>query len=96
MIPLGGFLLLTGPAGDPWCAAAYKAAAECGLVLDAVRVGDGGDAIDPEGRWRDLCEIDDEGAVLVRADGHVAFRSRSRVDNPYETLLSTLRAITFR
>jgi 2,4-dichlorophenol 6-monooxygenase len=96
LIPLGGFLLLTGPGGDPWCAAALKAAAECGLVLNAVRVGVDGDASDPDGRWRDLREVDDDGAVLVRADGHVAFRSQSRVDEPYDILLSTLRAITFR
>ena len=96
LIPLGGFLLLTGPGGEPWCAAALKAAADCGLVLAAIRIGDGGEAFDPEGRWRDLREVHDDGAVLVRPDGHVAFRSRSRIEDPYNTLLEVLRAITFR
>jgi len=96
LIPLGGFLLLTGPGGEPWCAAGPKAAAECGLVLSAVQVGDGGDVGDPEGHWRDLREVDDDGVVLVRPDGHVAFRSPGRVENPYGTLLAALRAITFR
>lgn len=96
LIPLGGFLLLTGPGGEPWCAAGLKAAAECGLVLNAVQVGDGGEVGDPEGHWRDLRQVDDDGVVLVRPDGHVAFRSKGRVEDPYDTLLAALRAITFR
>jgi 2,4-dichlorophenol 6-monooxygenase len=96
LIPLGGFLLLTGPDGDPWCSAARKAAAECGLNLSALRVGDHGDAADPDGTWRELRGIDDDGAVLVRPDGHVGYRSRGAVDDPYTTLVSVLRSITFR
>jgi 2,4-dichlorophenol 6-monooxygenase len=51
---------------------------------------------DPEGHWRDLREVDDDGVVVVRPDGHVAFRSTGRVEDPYDTLLAALRAITFR
>lgn len=96
LIPLGGFLLLTGPGGDPWGAAALKAAADCGLVLTVVQIGEDGDAADADGRWRDLRGVDDDGVVLVRPDGHVAFRSGSSVENPYDTLSSALRAVTFR
>jgi 2,4-dichlorophenol 6-monooxygenase len=88
--------LLTGSGGDAWCAAGLKAAADCGLVLAAVRIGDDGEAIDHEGQWRDLRGVHDDGAVLVRPDGHVGFRSWSRIEDPYDTVLAVLRAITFR
>jgi 2,4-dichlorophenol 6-monooxygenase len=88
--------LLTGSGGHAWYAAALNAAADCGVVLAAVRIGDDGEAIDPEGHWRDLRGVHDDGAVLVRPDGHVGFRSRSQIEDPYDTVLAVLRAITFR
>ncbi|HTO10894.1 MAG TPA: FAD-dependent monooxygenase [Candidatus Binatia bacterium] len=74
---LGGrFVLLAGAAGHAWCGAARAAARAHGVALEAFRVGGGGELDDPDGGWQTLWEIDREGAVLVRPDGQVAWRSR--------------------
>lgn len=98
LIPLGGYLLITGARGDAWCVAAQKAAEELELPLSAVQIGGDGDGAvtDLEGSWARQREIDDDGALLVRPDGHVAFRRTRAVSDPYDVLMSTLRSISFR
>jgi 2,4-dichlorophenol 6-monooxygenase len=96
LIPAAGFLLLTGRSGDPWCRAAKEAADELGLVVATYKVSEGGDANDPNQIWEHLRGIDDDGAVVVRPDGHVAFRSRHGVANALSTLLTVLKAATGR
>jgi hypothetical protein len=39
-------------------------------------VGRHADIRDPSGRWATIYEVEADGAVLVRPDGHVAWRSR--------------------
>jgi 2,4-dichlorophenol 6-monooxygenase len=94
LIPIGGFLLLTGRSGDAWCRAAQRAADELGLAVAAYRVGEGGDARDLNQTWQQLRGIEDEGAVVVRPDGHVVFRSAQGVANPLSTLVTVLKAAT--
>lgn len=94
LIPMGGFLLLTGEAGDGWCAAAQRIAADSGLPITALRIGpDSGDAADPSLAWSVVRGIEDDGAILVRPDGHVAFRQAKAGGNPHDTLKSVLRTI---
>lgn len=45
-----------------------------------------GDLIDSENTWQDIYGIKSNGAVLVRPDGHVAWRSISMVDEPLPVL----------
>jgi len=45
-----------------------------------------GHLIDPENIWHKIYEITTMGAVLVRPDGHVAWRSKAMVDSPIDTL----------
>ena len=85
LIPLGGFLLLTSTAGLGWCNAAAKVAADLGVTVRSVRIAGAGspistaDAVDRSGDWATRREIDDGGAILVRPDGHVAYRARTAV-----------------
>jgi putative polyketide hydroxylase len=65
------FALLTTPAGRRNAVALPEDA------VDIFAIGDGGDLQDPEGRFCDLYGIEADGAVLVRPDGHVAWRRRS-------------------
>ena len=77
-----GFALLTGPAGAPWCEAAAQVAEKFSFPIAATRIGNGADCVDVDGRWAAVRQITDEGAILVRPDNHVAWRSMGSSDNP--------------
>jgi putative polyketide hydroxylase len=79
------FLLLTGAGGEAWQRAAH-AAAPAWPPLVACTVGTDTEVSDPDGKWQLAYGIDADGAVLVRPDGYVAWRSRSGVSNPEASL----------
>jgi 2-polyprenyl-6-methoxyphenol hydroxylase-like FAD-dependent oxidoreductase len=71
-----GFVLLTTPAGAAWTQPARAAAAELGVPLRVHVVGDGGDLADDDDRsFAAACGLHDGGALLVRPDAFVAWRS---------------------
>ncbi len=76
-----GFVLLSGPSGGQWGVAAAEIAQEQGVPLSACSIGAEGDFLCAEKPWKDVYEIEDDGAVLVRPDGYVAWRSRSGSGN---------------
>jgi 2,4-dichlorophenol 6-monooxygenase len=80
LVGRGSWTLITGIAGLTWVAAAEKCAVEFGIPLPVVRIG-GDDARDAYGEWRRVGELDEEGALLVRPDGYVAFRHPSALDS---------------
>ncbi len=69
-------VLLTGPGGTRWLEAAREA------KLQAFMIGDGGEIGDPNAAWASVREILDDGALIVRPDGHVAWRARDIADDP--------------
>ncbi|MDT0446462.1 FAD-dependent monooxygenase [Streptomyces johnsoniae] len=71
----GRFVLLTGPGGERWHEAARDAALLTGLHVTVRGIGTRGGLRDPYGTWADLREVEASGAVLVRPDGHVAWRA---------------------
>ena len=85
-----GFVLLTGPSGKAWLDAARNLPSD--MQLEALVIGDG--AIkDPDQQWAATYAIDDTGAVLVRPDGYVAWRSRAMNTDPSGDLRGALRKI---
>jgi putative polyketide hydroxylase len=80
------FVLLSGPDGEAWCEAARAIAARSGLNLVAYRVGPCGDVQDTENEWSFRAGIQADGALLVRPDGFVAWRSQRGVSQPEQTL----------
>jgi putative polyketide hydroxylase len=89
---LGPFmLLLTGEKGEPWHAAVKEIAASP-RILRAYKVGRAGDLVDEESSWLDAFAVEPDGAVLIRPDGYVAWRSRTQVAEPRE-LSSVLNRI---
>lgn len=76
-----GFVLLTAPQGAAWRQAAGRLPQP---QVESAVIGDG--VMTAATDWLEVYGIDPEGAVLVRPDGHVAWRSQRSVDNPVEVL----------
>jgi hypothetical protein len=91
-----GFTLFAGARGEPWRDAARAVASSLRIQLDALTIGADADIIDPRGEWISTYGIEPDGAVLVRPDGHVAWRSRSGVARPQHELEAVFRAMLGR
>lgn len=91
-----GFTVLVGPHAAPaWRQAVRSVAATLRMPLGCLVVGSGGEADfrDDAGVWPTISEIGRSGAVLVRPDGHVAWRSHGLPDRPVEALDAALRRV---
>lgn len=80
-------ILLTGAKGTPWCEAAEA------LGVFATRIGRDAEVQDPDGAWAAVREIADDGAILVRPDGHVGWRSAGPVEDARAALTDALERI---
>jgi 2-polyprenyl-6-methoxyphenol hydroxylase-like FAD-dependent oxidoreductase len=87
------FTLFAGQHGEPWRDAACAVAGSLGVPLDAHTIGRSKDVDDPEGQWAPAYGVEGDGAVLVRPDGHVAWRHRSGAADPVRDIESALRAM---
>ena len=67
------FVLLTGNRGEHWVSAGAQAAAGLGVDLPVHRIGV--DFADPTDSWATTYGVPEDGAVLVRPDFFVAWRS---------------------
>ncbi|QDP71237.1 hypothetical protein FOG18_00875 [Legionella israelensis] len=86
------FVLFVGSEGEPWRTAASELTQTLSFPLTVYKVGSDGDLIAPENTWHGIYDITREGCVLVRPDGHVAWRSQS-VENPKNELERTFSII---
>jgi 2,4-dichlorophenol 6-monooxygenase len=91
----GRWTVLTGLTGTPWRDAAAKAGAELGLDLRTVRIGEPG-VRDAYGDWSRLSGIDEDGCLLIRPDGYVAYRHPAQSPTPAKALLNALRSLLDR
>jgi 2,4-dichlorophenol 6-monooxygenase len=97
LVTPGRFLLIAGEDGEAWCEVARELAADAGIPLDALRIGHlDGDLYDPRLGWTRQRQIGPDGAVLVRPDRHVAWRSLAAADDPREALADALSQILAR
>ena len=88
-------MLLAGPEGAAWPAAALAAADRLGVGLDAHVVGGTGLA-DPEGCFPGAYGISPSGAVLVRPDGFVGWRAPEAAGAPEQALRQALQTLLCR
>lgn len=86
LAPYSRWTLFTGVAGEAWAEAAAKVSAELGLPLRTVVIGPGREVTDLYYDWAKLREVEESGALLVRPDKHVAWRSMSLPDDPAAAL----------
>jgi hypothetical protein len=87
------FVLLTGPEGAAWCRAGRQIAERLRIPLRCYIVGPEGPLIDSTGAWMSLYGIGPDGAVLVRPDGHVAWRTEPADLSPAIRLTAEFRQI---
>jgi 2,4-dichlorophenol 6-monooxygenase len=97
LVAPGRFLLIAGEHGAAWCDAAKQLAADAGVPLDAVRIGHvDGDLYDPRCMWLRHREIGPDGAVLVRPDRFIGWRSMGGWERPIDELAEALTQILAR
>jgi 2,4-dichlorophenol 6-monooxygenase len=90
----GRFLLITGEGGEGWIEGAADIAQKRGLPLSAISVNPfSGDWLDTRFDWLRQREVSSEGAVLVRPDRHIAWRSFGASENPRATLEEALDTV---
>lgn len=92
-------LLSSADGACDWHGAAAKAAQDLSVPLDTYRVGDGPDAeltAQDGADWAQAHGITADGAVLVRPDGFVAWRSEGPVPDPAAVLRQALAAVLAR
>ena len=93
----GRFLLIAGEDGGAWVDAARELAGAAGVPLDALRIGHiDGDLFDPRCAWLRHREIGPQGAVLVRPDRFVAWRSAGAGADPAGELGAALGTVLAR
>jgi len=85
--------LLAARDGGAWCSAAAAAARTLGIRIDAYRMGAPG--LDDRGVFAQAYGLESDGAVLVRPDGHVGWRSAPGAVDDAE-LISALNRILAR
>ena len=85
LLPADRFTLIAGPAAAAWVEAASAISTP---PLHCIAIGH--DVSDPEGAWTARLGIAVDGALLVRPDQHVAWRSPSAVEKPIEALREAL------
>lgn len=78
------FVLLGGTEGESWRSAACAVAEDLGLELDLYRAGT--DFQDADGEFHTAYGISSQGAVLVRPDGFVGWRSADASTQPEQVL----------
>ena len=97
MAPVEVPVLIAGEDGAPWCDTARRVAATTGVPLRAIRIGHlDGDYRDPRCTGLRQRQITAEGALLVRPDRFVAWRSAGAATNPVGELGAALTKVLCR
>jgi hypothetical protein len=87
------YTVFAGPRGEAWRDGAREAGKALGIPIEGHTVGDGADLRDPAQRFTAQYGIESDGAVLVRPDGHVAWRRFSGAADPRRELQSALHTV---
>jgi putative polyketide hydroxylase len=89
----GRFVLFCGLAGSDWSEAAGKTALALRIPLANYRIGPTGDLLDLENSFQAKMGISPLGAVLVRPDGFLAWRSQTEAEQPAQLLERVLTRV---
>jgi putative polyketide hydroxylase len=95
----GTFAVLTTEGGGPWVSAAAAVSASVGVPIAVHQIGRSGDAVDSGAAWAQLTGLASGGALLVRPDDFIGWRSEGLPADPQQELrraLSTILALPDR
>ncbi|MEV6399161.1 FAD-dependent monooxygenase [Streptomyces sp. NPDC051907] len=84
------FVLLTGPDGGAWAEAAGPLAEKLGIPLRTHTIGAGAELSPTDRDWAEVYGVGAGGAVLVRPDAFVAWRSADGAEDPQGVLADVL------
>ena len=93
LISSNGFTLMISDTGTQWRSVVSDVARLTGQSIAVISIGPGGDYQDPHAQWRNAGGPQGEGAILVRADGHVAWRTITPRNDPTSELVSAINHI---
>ncbi|MCD9199082.1 FAD-dependent oxidoreductase [Aeromicrobium wangtongii] len=96
LAPYDHFTLITGVAGSAWEAALETVGRELGLPVKTVVIGPGHEVTDLYFDWSRLREVEESGALLVRPDKHICWRSNELADDPESALREAFSTILSR
>jgi 2,4-dichlorophenol 6-monooxygenase len=96
LAPMTRFTLLTGISGEAWISASEKVAHDLGIPLEAVVIGPGREVTDIYFDWARLREVAEDGAILVRPDKHIGWRSMSLPEDPERALHAAMSSLLGR
>jgi hypothetical protein len=88
-----GFVLLTGFSGYAWRVAGQQLSDELKAPISTHVIGDENELQDPGAAWGEAYGVHADGVVLVRPDGHVAWRCRSKPLDPTAELKQVLATL---
>lgn len=92
----GRFTLLTGLSGGAWVDHTKRAGEELDIEIDVHVIGPGAEYQDIYGDFSKVCDIPDDGALLVRPDMHIAWRASSASPEQLTSLLVALKKVLSR
>jgi 2,4-dichlorophenol 6-monooxygenase len=96
LAPYGAFTLFTGIAGEAWADAAEKVGRDLNVPIKTVIIGPGREVTDIYYDWARVREIDEDGALLVRPDKFIGWRSMSLPVAPDQALRDALTSLLGR
>jgi 2-polyprenyl-6-methoxyphenol hydroxylase-like FAD-dependent oxidoreductase len=94
-LPANGFALLAGAGGRSWVDAAATLAA-AGIPLTAHAIAPAGELVNADGRFEQTMGIGAQGALLLRPDGVIGWRTVGCHPDPRAKLHDVMKALTFR
>jgi 2,4-dichlorophenol 6-monooxygenase len=97
LAPYTRFTLITGIAGEAaWTDAVEAVAAEFGVELAPMVIGPGRAVTDLYYDWARIREVEEDGAILVRPDKFVGWRSLTLPDSPRDALRAAMASLLGR
>jgi 2,4-dichlorophenol 6-monooxygenase len=93
LAPYTRFTLITGIAGEAWATAAAAVATDLGVPLETVVIGPGREITDLYYDWARIREVEEDGALLVRPDKHIGWRSVTLPQDPERELRAAMASL---